>query len=126
MRRSTAAAVGTLAGAAMIIGVRLSVTAGPPPAAVAVDAPAEPTTAAPAEPGASGPARGTGGGEASPTPSRKASRTAAPAGNAPAGNSSGLKDGTFRGAAATNPYGSVQVSVTVSGGRITNATATYP
>jgi len=40
-----------------------------------------------------------------------------------AASASGLTDGTFTGATATNRYGSVTVTVTVSGGRITNVTA---
>ncbi len=127
MRRSTAAAVGTLAGAAMIIGVRLSVT-GPVPAPVAVDSPADPVDAVDAdnaEPSQSPSAnsRGNGGGAVpSATPSRKG-RSSSPS---PTANGSGLQDGTFKGTAVSNPYGTVQVSITISGGKITNAQATYP
>jgi uncharacterized protein with FMN-binding domain len=39
---------------------------------------------------------------------------------------SGLKNGTFAGAASTNQYGTVRVTITVSGGRISDLQATYP
>jgi uncharacterized protein with FMN-binding domain len=39
---------------------------------------------------------------------------------------SGLTDGVFKGSAAKNPYGTIQVSIKVSGGKITAADATYP
>ncbi|MGK5678391.1 FMN-binding protein [Actinoplanes sp. URMC 104] len=103
MRRSTAAAVGTLTGAALIVGVRLSVT---PPEAPAVAAPVANL--------------GTG----TPAPSRKAA--AKPTKGAAEKPKSGLKDGVFKGAAAANPYGKIQVTIKVEGGEITGADATYP
>ncbi|WP_250005906.1 FMN-binding protein [Actinoplanes sp. M2I2] len=115
MRRSTAAAVGTLTGAALIIGVRLSVT---PPEAPAVAAP-------PAE---------LAGGTPAPKPSSK-KPAASGAKTEGAANKdekkeekpkSGLKDGVFKGGAAANPYGKIQVSIRVEGGEITDAAATYP
>jgi uncharacterized protein with FMN-binding domain len=47
-------------------------------------------------------------------------------GGAAAADESGLKDGTYRGKAARNPYGTIQVSIKVSAGKITAADATYP
>lgn len=126
MRRSTAAAVGTLAGAAMIVGVRLSVN-GLAPAPVAAETPVSPDVTDNAEPSPSPSAnsRGNGGGVVpSATPSRKA-RSSSPT-PSPAANGSGLTNGTFKGTAVSNPYGTVQVSITISGGKITNAQATYP
>jgi uncharacterized protein with FMN-binding domain len=118
MRRSTAAAVGTLTGAALIVGVRLSVSA-----------PALPAAAPPAVDLA-------GSGQAADRPSppsRQAGRKkpAAPpadqeANSGRAGGGSGLKDGTFRGKAVANPYGTVQVKITVAGGEVTDAAASYP
>jgi uncharacterized protein with FMN-binding domain len=90
MRRSTAAAVGTLTGAALIVGVRLSVTA-----------PVVPSAAPPVVDLANS------GQDADPS----ASPTKKPA---------------FKGKAAKNPYGTIQVSIKVSGGKITAADATYP
>jgi len=113
MRRSTAAAVGTLTGAALIVGVRLSVQ---PPAAPAA-APSSVNLA---------------GDPAPATTSKKPAGTAGAAGTAgkkttePAKNKSGLKDGTFKGKGATNPYGTVQVTVKIADGKITAVDATYP
>jgi uncharacterized protein with FMN-binding domain len=115
MRRSTAAAVGTLTGAALILGVRLSVQ--PPDAPVAAPAPVaqeqEEPEAAPAP-------------SATKKPSGKKSK--APAQDAPAEKEeAGLKSGTFKGKAVQNPYGTVQVTIKVGGGgKITAADATYP
>ena len=105
MRRSTAAAVGTLTGAALIVGVRLSVQ---PPA---------PTTAAP-------PAVDL----VDSTPSAKAPASKAPSSKKPSSSAAknGLKSGVFKGKGATNPYGTVQVSIKIEDGKITAAEATYP
>ena len=113
MRRSTAAAVGTLTGAALIIGVRLSVTPLPVPAAAAgVDlANGTPTATTSKKPSAA--ASGSKGKASS------AAKTSAAAKN-------GLKDGTFKGDGATNPYGTVQVSIKVASGKITEVSATFP
>ena len=106
MRRSTAAAIGTLTGAALIVGVRLSVqppaapAAAPPVVDLANNAPA--SGAASKKPAASGTAK------------------------KPAANKSGLKDGVYKGKGATNPYGTIQVSIKIEGGEITAADATYP
>jgi uncharacterized protein with FMN-binding domain len=111
MRRSTAAAVGTLTGAALIVGVRLSVQ---PPAAPA----AQVNVADNATP--------------APTTTKKPAGSAGGAGSAgkkttePAKNKSGLKDGTFKGKGATNPYGTVQVTLKIADGKITAVEATYP
>jgi uncharacterized protein with FMN-binding domain len=110
MRRSTAAAVGTLTGAALIVGVRLSVsapvvTAAAPPA---VDLAA---TSAPSS-------------KAKPKPS--ATKKKPSTGGEAAADESGLKDGVYKGKAADYAYGTVQVSIKVDGGRITAADATYP
>ena len=104
MRRSTAAAVGTLTGAALIVGVRLSVT------------PVAPVAAPPAVDLAGG----------TPTPA-KSSSASAPARKKPAAApKTGLKDGIYKGKGATNPYGTIQVSIKVEDGEVTKADATYP
>ena len=108
MRRSTAAAVGTLTGAALIVGVRLSVQ---PPAAPAAAPPPVNLVDNP-----------------SPKPSGSASKKPA-AGKkttAPAQNKSGLKDGTFKGKAVDYPYGTIQVTLKIQDGKITAVDATYP
>jgi len=117
MRRSTAAAVGTLTGAALIVGVRLSVSVPEQPAAApsAVDLAGSgagaPASKKPAEKAPKKPAED--------NPDAEKTEDAPPA-------ESGLTDGTYRGAGAKNPYGTIQVSIKVTGGKIVAADATYP
>jgi uncharacterized protein with FMN-binding domain len=99
MRRSTAAAVGTLTGAALIVGVRLSVQPPAAPAAQSVNV----------------------ADDATPDPAT----TKKPAGSAGAAGSSG-SSGSFKGKGATNPYGTVQVTIKIANGKITAVDATYP
>ena len=122
MRRSTAAAVGTLTGAALIVGVRLSVSvpeqpaAAPPPVDLAGSgASAPPASKKPAQKKDDNPdAEKTG---EAPPPDE---------GGEAAADASGLKDGTYRGAEARNPYGTIRVSIKVTGGKIVAADASYP
>ncbi|WP_412745562.1 FMN-binding protein [Krasilnikovia sp. MM14-A1004] len=112
MRRSTAAAVGTLTGAALIIGVRLSVsapvvTAAPPAVDVANnDLGADP--------------------EPSKSSDKKKEKDQGDDNSGTAGGESGLTDGTFKGKPVRNPYGTVQVSIRVADGKISKVAATYP
>jgi uncharacterized protein with FMN-binding domain len=123
MRRSTAAAVGTLTGAALILGVRLSVQ---PPAAPAAAPAAQESTeeAAPAQTSAPAkkPAAEKSGSNNSGS-NKKKKETAEPT---EAADEGGLKNGTYKGKAVQNPYGTVQVTIKVSGGKVSSATATYP
>jgi uncharacterized protein with FMN-binding domain len=102
MRRSTAAAVGTLTGAALILGVRLTASAPVATSAAADPAPSSPATAVPS------------GGKA------------VPSGGKAAADDTGLKDGRYRGKATDYAYGRIQVSLTVDGGKIVTADAVYP
>ena len=114
MRRSTAAAVGTLTGAALIVGVRLSVE--PPAAPIAAPvADLANSTPAPKQPSK----------KPSAGPSKAAGKNTDDT-DAPAKPRSGLKDGVFRGDAVKNIYGRIQVSIKVEDGAITAAEATYP
>ena len=134
MRRSTAAAVGTVTGAALIMAVRLSVTTTPlaaaPPAFDLSEAEANGQGAA-------------AGGEPTPKPSKSrakekaAAATDAPGKNdggdaaeepaaEPTRNAGGLKDGKYTGNPVTHPYGTVQVAITISGGKITAAQVSAP
>ena len=120
MRRSTAAAVGTLTGAALIVGVRLSVsapvvTAAPP----AVDLAGSGAKADPA-PSSSKKAE-----KKQPGPAKENTAEEDKGGEAGA-DTSGLRDGVYRGKPTDYAYGTIQVSVKVDGGRITAADATYP
>jgi uncharacterized protein with FMN-binding domain len=120
MRRSTAAAVGTLTGAALIIGVRLSVSApevtAAPPAVDLAGGSAQPAPSATKKPPAKAPANEKT--EEAPPPDDEGGEAAA--------DESGLKDGTYKGTAVKNPYGTITVSIKVTGGKIVAADATYP
>jgi uncharacterized protein with FMN-binding domain len=115
MRRSTAAAVGTLTGAALILGVRLSVQ----PPAVPVAASQDGSAVEEPEIDGAG-AEETAAPETSKKPSGK--KTTAPAENEEAG----LKAGTYKGKAVQHEYGTVQVTIKVAGGKVTSANATFP
>jgi len=124
MRRSTAAAIGTLTGAALIVGVRLSVSAPVVPSAAppvvdlansGQDADPEPAASATKKPSSKNPTT---------APAEENTDDEADASGEAGG--SGLKNGIFKGSAAKNPYGAIQVSIKISGGKITAADATYP
>ena len=117
MRRSTAAAVGTLTGAALIVGVRLSVqppaapVAAPPPVDLAANGdPAPKPSATAKKPAGSGEKKE---GEKKAEPTKEAAKN-------------GLEAGVFKGTAVKNVYGTIQVSIRVADGKITAAEATYP
>ena len=114
MRRSTAAAVGTLTGAALILGVRLSVQ----PPAVPVSASQNGGVAEEPEIDAAG-AEATAAPGASKKPSGKKT-------TAPDTEETGLKAGTYKGKAVQHTYGTVQVTIKVADGKVTSANATYP
>jgi uncharacterized protein with FMN-binding domain len=118
MRRSTAAAVGTLTGAALILGVRLSVQ----PATVPVSAAAAGNTAE--EPEIDEAAEKTAEPEATATKKPSGKKTTAPAEKKE--EEAGLKSGTFKGKAVQHTYGTVQVTIKISGGKISAADATFP
>jgi uncharacterized protein with FMN-binding domain len=117
MRRSTAAAVGTLTGAALIVGVRLSVqppaapVAAPPPVDLAANGTPAPKPSSKKPAGSASKGADDGGKKAEPT--KEAARN-------------GLKAGVFRGTAVKNVYGTIQVSIKIEDGKITAAEATYP
>jgi uncharacterized protein with FMN-binding domain len=122
MRRSVATIVGTLAGTTLLIGAKLGATQmGDPGATNAADplaAGQQVAAASPAAQPASSAPRG------APTASRKTTRTRqSPTRAATTKAASGLRDGTFTGAGATERYGTITVSATISGGRLTNASA---
>jgi uncharacterized protein with FMN-binding domain len=106
MRRSTAAAVGTLTGAALIIGVRLSVT---PAAAPVAEAPPPVDAADNSSPSAAA----SKGGASAPAKKKEAAK-------------SGLKDGNIQGKKIQYPYGAIQVTLKIESGSITDVAATYP
>ena len=116
MRRSTAAAVGTLTGAALIVGVRLSVSV---PAVVV----APPVVDLSNSGATANPTKKPADKKKEPT---KAPTEEAAADGGEAASDTGLKDGIYKGKAANYAYGAIQVSIKVAGGKITAADATYP
>jgi uncharacterized protein with FMN-binding domain len=121
MRRAFAVVLGTVAGTTLLVGAKLGTRAPARADSVAVDVPAGerhapvgvavpvPSTATP------GPAASTGRPPAS-------SPSSPPQGGRPGS----FKNGTFTGTAVTERYGTIQVTVIVSGGRLADAGATYP
>jgi len=117
MRRSTAAAVGTLTGAALIVGVRLSVSAPETPLAAA---PAAEQAPAADKPPASGGKAGSSPDDKSATkPSKKPEEKKE---EEPQGK---FKDGTYEGK-AKYVYGTIEVSLKVTNGNISAVQVGYP
>jgi len=110
MRRAVLALAGTAVGTTLIIATKL----GPRPAAeMTVD------LGQTLPPGVS----------PAPQPIAPPSSSASPkaSAKAPAPSKGGLKDGTFPGSgAAAGRYGTTKVTIVVSGGKITDVTASYP
>ena len=110
MRRSTAAAVGTLTGAALIVGVRLSVSV---PAVVVAP-----------------PVVDLSGANQSAKPTKKPADkkkepTKEPADDGGAAASdTGLKDGIYKGKSANYAYGAIQVSIKITDGKIADIKVT--
>lgn len=117
MRRAVAAVFGTMLGTGLMIGAKL----GTRPASLdAQDATQDiapvPTASAPV----TTPAPGTPTG----SPSARPSASSPPPGGG--GGGGGLKNGTFAGTPTRERYGTIAVNIVVSGGRITDVSATYP
>lgn len=129
MRRAAFALLGTALGTSLLVGAKLgaATTAGGEEIALDTsDSPAEvgpQVMAAPSASSGSAPA-----GEPTETAGRTtapatATRTTATTTRPPV---SGLKSGTYTGAGFTYEYGTVRVTITISGGVVTAANATYP
>ncbi|MFC6018487.1 FMN-binding protein [Plantactinospora solaniradicis] len=108
MRRAAFAVLGTAIGTALLIGAKLGTPTSGSDTQVALEEPADETAA-------------------TPTASAKApagkKTTAPPAKKPPA---SGLRDGTFAGAGARYDYGTIKVTITVKGGKVSDVDADYP
>jgi uncharacterized protein with FMN-binding domain len=119
----------TAVGAPAVAPDPTSLTSGDPSAA-AVSLDASQTPGADPSASAAGQTSGAASSAAASSAASKAGTTAATSKAATtvrattAAPASGLKDGTFAGPAVTHQYGSVAVSITVSGGKITSVTAT--
>ncbi|MEU5880092.1 FMN-binding protein [Spirillospora sp. NPDC047279] len=116
MRRTTAAVVGTLGGAALLLAAKYG-----------ADANADKASQAAGQTGELAPAAE--GGEVSPSAPANPPATRAPAASpsrsAPARAANGLKNGLFRGDAVRNQYGPIQVTIRVANGRVTALAATH-
>ncbi|GIG90781.1 FMN-binding protein [Plantactinospora endophytica] len=114
MRRAAFAVLGTAIGASLLIGAKLGTSStANPDTQVAL----EEETGASAAPSAS--AKAPAGGKKTTAPPAAAKKP-------PAKPAGGLKDGTFAGATANYDYGAIKVTITVAGGKVTDADATYP
>jgi uncharacterized protein with FMN-binding domain len=132
MRRGVFAVIGTIAGTTLLVGAKLGTAPPLDPNAVAAAGLPDDTAAASApasgSPVASPSAVRTAAGPAPsrttsrPAPTGGATRTAAPS---PTAAGTGLKSGTFAGSGAAERYGTVTVTITVSGGRMTGVSAAY-
>src|SRR5690242_7021861 len=119
MRRGLTAAVGTVLGTALLIVAKYSPT--PSDSLAAAHPPAE------TAPGQS-PAPGTSAApKPSSTPKPKSSPTGKPRTtpkSGPTTKGTGLTNGTFAGPGISERFGVIKVTITVSGGRISNVDAT--
>jgi uncharacterized protein with FMN-binding domain len=131
VRRAAAAVIGTVAGTSLLIAAKLGVHS--PDAGLAADqattvvdasgAPPAPGDDDDDRPASAGPAAASAAPsrlQASAAPTRTGGPPAPPA-PAPTTAGTGLHNGTFTGPGATERYGKITVTVTVSGGRITDA-----
>jgi uncharacterized protein with FMN-binding domain len=112
MRRSTAAALGTLTGAALIVGVRLSVSA--PEAPVAAPAAEEVPAADPP------PAKGGEAGAAASDKKKEADKK-----EEPAEEEGKFKNGTYE-ASAKYVYGTIEIQLKVTKGKVSGVEVGYP
>jgi len=127
MRRAAAIVLGTMTGTALLVGAKYGappaesrsteadgvvVTDGSPePGATPGSAPAAGAPSTSAKPGQSAPASGAPSGAASPTPPKTTTTPAQPA---------GLKDGSYKASATVaGGHGTLSMTVTISGGKIT-------
>ena len=142
MRRAAAAVIGTVAGTSLLIVTKLGVhppdsglagndtsvvvgAGGPSPAPDTTDGGDDEREDGGAAPASTGPVPA----QPSSAPSRPAgaptTTTAAPRPTTPATTAgSGLRNGSFTGTGVKERYGTITVTITVSGGRITDAGAT--
>jgi uncharacterized protein with FMN-binding domain len=140
VRRAALALLGTAIGTSLLVGAKLGTptksgaqdvavdTAG----GVVADEPADPATEDPtatADPSAPAPTTAPSSKGAAKTTAPGSTKTtkptAAPTTTKPP-TTGGLKTGTFAGAPSTNEYGTIKVTITVSGGKVSNLAASYP
>jgi uncharacterized protein with FMN-binding domain len=131
MRRAVVVLGTTAAGLAALFSYKTHVAG----IAVASTSPATPTMTAPASPSASASPSKSAAKRGTPKPSTAPRTTATtpaathsttPTSSAPKTSAPAGKSGTFTGPAVNTQYGEVQVSITVSNGKITNANGSLP
>jgi uncharacterized protein with FMN-binding domain len=128
LRRAVVAIIGTAVGTTVLVGLKAGLATGGQPATTAASAPLDPAAAgSPLPAGGQGAGTPVPGGTRTGTPRAGATTgrpggTGQPRSTAPAGGT-GLHPGVFTGAVAQTDYGPVQVRITVTGGRITDAAA---
>lgn len=121
MRRGLTAVIGTLAGTALLVGAKLGHLAGVPAAA---DLPATAASPMPNAPAAKTSAKASASASAKPKPAtstKPAPKPQTSTARPPA--SGGMHDGTFSGPGVSEKFGTIKVTVEVSGGRITDVSA---
>ena len=138
MRRAAFALLGTAIGTSLLVGARLGTHTPAPVQDVAIDTggggavaeePEDLATAATAPSPAPASTRTAPGPTKTKTtrPTGATTPTSAPKTTAPKPPpASGLKSGTFAGSPSTNEYGTIKVTITVSGGKVTDVAANYP
>jgi uncharacterized protein with FMN-binding domain len=140
VRRAALALLGTAIGTSLLVGAKLGTPTKAGVQDAAIDsagdaagdepddsAPDDVATAYPTVPAPTTAPPSKGAGKTTAPGSRKTTRpTAAPKTTAPAPPAGGLQTGTFAGAPSTNEYGTIKVTITASGGKVTNVTASYP
>ncbi|MEV0274280.1 FMN-binding protein [Hamadaea sp. NPDC050747] len=128
MRRAILAVCGTAVGTALLVGAKAGGDLPDHGVAVGVPTEADPTVSGTpsARPSSTVGVRGSARPSASvkPTPTKPGTQPTGATTSAPA-SSGRFKDGVYS-APATYKYGTITVKVTISGGKITAASATYP
>jgi uncharacterized protein with FMN-binding domain len=138
VRRAAAAIIGTIAGTTLLVGAKLgAVTPQDAASSTTADLSADPAAAnggAPGPSGGTGTSSSPGGAVPSGVPGKSPATgattpgttktTTAPATGQTTPASTGLKDGTYKGPGVAERYGTITVTITVSGGKISNVSAT--
>lgn len=133
MRRAAFALLGTAIGTSLLVGAKLGTHAPTAVQDVAADTGGGGAVAEEPEDLATAPSPAPASAAPGPTktkttrPAGATTPTGAPKTTAPKPPpAGGLRSGTFAGAPSTNEYGTIKVTITVSGGKITDVAASYP
>jgi uncharacterized protein with FMN-binding domain len=126
MRRPAAAVVGLFLGAVLLIGAKVG-TRAPMDLGAVSDTPDEPVPGAPGTPSAAASPDPSGKPSGSPSARRGSTRPAESSRPDPDSGSAddGMRSGTFAGGTVQYKYGTLQITIVVSGGRITDVRANH-